>query len=267
MDPSIENPMNKAQTKDGGSSALTAEEQRKLRDCERTIELSQQSTVAVAVALLHVCDRRLYRESFRTFEIYCRKRWEMRSTYAYDLIHFARLLSEFSANADIKILPKLEGQTRSLAALLNAADRATVWRRALEVARGGQITGKIVTRARQEFWMENPERAPTRLRTAQNSPQLDTSSTHKIIKVELTVSMETLQMIQKLAAGVGATLDRVVSQILETHTTKSTGKASSVRRSSAKGGEETLPATGDLFSTVSSSRTCVVGKSKCFTGF
>ena len=74
-------------------------------------------------------------------------------------------------------------------------------------------------------------------------------------------------MIQKLAAGVGATLDRVVSQILETHTTKSTGKASSVRRSSAKGGEETLPATGDLFSTVSSSRTCVVGKSKCFTGF
>ena len=125
---------------------------------------------AVAVALLHVCDRRLYRESFRTFEIYCRKRWEMRSTYAYDLIHFARLLSEFSANADIKILPKLEGQTRSLAALLNAADRATVWRRALEVARGGQITGKIVTRARQEFWMENPERAPTRLRTAQNSP-------------------------------------------------------------------------------------------------
>ena len=51
---SIENPMNKAQTKDGGSSALTAEEQKQLRDCERTIELSAAKyCYAVAVALLH----------------------------------------------------------------------------------------------------------------------------------------------------------------------------------------------------------------------
>ena len=153
MDPSIsiENPVNTAQKKAGGSGALTAEEQNELRKCEKAIELAQKSTTIVASGngAAQVRDGHLYRVNYLTFEIYCRQRWKRGSTYAYDLTRFAMILREFSAITDIKILPKCEGQTRPLARVDNGPDRAVIWRRALTM--GKQVTGKIVIRARQEF--------------------------------------------------------------------------------------------------------------------
>jgi hypothetical protein len=120
MDPciSIENPVNTAHTKVGDSGELTAEEQNELRKCEKAIELAEKNTAIVAMALLSVRDGYLYRVHYLTFEIYCRQRWKRGSTYAYDLIRFATILREFSAIADIKILPEYEGQTRPLGILI-----------------------------------------------------------------------------------------------------------------------------------------------------
>jgi hypothetical protein len=107
-------PVNTAHTKVGDSDELTAEEQNELRKCEKAIELAEKNTAIVAMALLSVRDGYLYRVHYLTFEIYCRQRWKRGSTYAYDLIRFATILREFSAIADIKILPEYEGQTRPL---------------------------------------------------------------------------------------------------------------------------------------------------------
>ena len=132
------------------SNPLTAEEEVELLECEKAIRMSRGGAVEAANALLRIRDLRLYKGRFRAFKGYCRHVWQMGSGYAYDLIKFALIRQELSASADIGTLPIYEAQTRALAAL-NAADRATVWRRALEVARGEQITGKIVKRAGRDL--------------------------------------------------------------------------------------------------------------------
>ncbi len=69
-----------------GSTPLTAEERERLAECESEIGANLKSVFVLAKAIRQVRDGRLYREHYGNFEEYCESRWDMKRSYAYNLI-------------------------------------------------------------------------------------------------------------------------------------------------------------------------------------
>ena len=67
-------------------TALTTAESKTLADHESTIERGLKTFYAVGNALLAIRDDRLYRQTHKTFEAYCRDRWDMGRNYVNKLI-------------------------------------------------------------------------------------------------------------------------------------------------------------------------------------
>jgi hypothetical protein len=59
---------------------------RRLSELETTIERGLKTFVEVGNALAEIRDSRLYRESYATFEDYCRERWGMSKRHAVSCI-------------------------------------------------------------------------------------------------------------------------------------------------------------------------------------
>jgi hypothetical protein len=79
----------------------------RLGELEGVIERGLATFVDVGAALLEIRDSRLYRESHATFEDYCRERWGLSTTFAYDIIISAKVVGQLSAIADTP-LPRSE---------------------------------------------------------------------------------------------------------------------------------------------------------------
>jgi phage N-6-adenine-methyltransferase len=121
--------------------ALSFTESEALAAYERTIAEGLETFVVVGQALLAIRDQRLYRMHYLTFEEYCRERWQLSRSYAYQLMDAATVVRRVSAIADI--LPANEAQARPLTAL-RPDEQGQVWRRALETAPNGHITAAHV---------------------------------------------------------------------------------------------------------------------------
>jgi hypothetical protein len=94
---------------------LTEEEQRDLARREEYIEENLQTLFSVGKAFADIRDRKLYRESHRTFEEYCRERWQISRPRAYQLIDASIVQETVSTNVDKNMpLPTNESQTRAL---------------------------------------------------------------------------------------------------------------------------------------------------------
>ena len=94
---------------------LTDEEQRDLVRREEYIEENLQTLFSVGKAFADIRDRKLYRESHRTFEEYCRERWQISRPRAYQLIDASVIQETVSTNVDKNMpLPTNESQTRAL---------------------------------------------------------------------------------------------------------------------------------------------------------
>jgi hypothetical protein len=91
--------------------ALSAKERQALSTAEATIEGGLGTFVEVGTALLQIRDKKLYRESHRTFEDYCGERWGMSRRYAYNQIEAAEIC------AQLRTPPANEAVTRELAPL------------------------------------------------------------------------------------------------------------------------------------------------------
>ena len=64
---------------------------RSLAECELVVERGQQTFIEVGLALLEIRDRRLYRDSWGTFEDYCRERWGWTREHGYRLMQGAEV--------------------------------------------------------------------------------------------------------------------------------------------------------------------------------
>jgi hypothetical protein len=85
-------------TANGGR--LDVSERAALLKCEKTIEEGRRTFVEVGNALAAIRDARLYRESHKTFEAYCRQRWDIGRAHAYRLIESAAVASNLSPIGD-----------------------------------------------------------------------------------------------------------------------------------------------------------------------
>ena len=120
---------------------LSPSEVRTLEHYEQIIAQGIKTFVQVGHALLTIREQRLYRESYATFEDYCRQRWDLSRPYAYQLIEASQVVDRVSAIADI--VPANEAQARPLVSL-RAEQQAPVWREVVDTAPPSGITAKHV---------------------------------------------------------------------------------------------------------------------------
>ncbi|MGO8928447.1 MAG: DNA-methyltransferase [Limisphaerales bacterium] len=115
-------------------ASLTTREQSLFARAERTIARGLKSFLEVGLALKEIRDKRLYRQQHDTFEEYCARRWELSRPRAYELCAASEVVTDLSAVADIRLLPKNERQTRALTRLKTTEHRQRAWEMAVEMA-------------------------------------------------------------------------------------------------------------------------------------
>ncbi|WP_052672415.1 hypothetical protein [Aliterella atlantica] len=102
-------------------------------------------------ALRELRDRKLYRDTHRTFEDYCKNRFGYHRRHCYQLIDAADVVENLCANSAQKksgtsgahILPTNEYQVRPLTKL-EPAQQIMIWQQAVESAGGKAPSGRIV---------------------------------------------------------------------------------------------------------------------------
>ncbi|HAX77258.1 MAG TPA: hypothetical protein DCY88_15845 [Cyanobacteria bacterium UBA11372] len=126
---------------DAANAPLNDEERERLNQLEVIVEQGLQTFYEVGKALIEIRDRKLYRESQKTFEDYCRYRWSIGRQRAYQFISAAQVMENLSTNG--RQIPTSERQVRPLSGLSPELQRE-IWQEALESAPNGIPSGAIV---------------------------------------------------------------------------------------------------------------------------
>lgn len=150
-------------------SKLTRSETELLISCEDRIALGEKTFVDVGLALSEIREKRLYRETHKTFEDYCRQRWGWTRMRASQLISAASVVQNVNQGLQGDG-PDSERQARPLSAL-PPEKQAAAWGKANEKA---EAEGKPVTaRHVQEAVDEERPRVRTMGEEVSESHRLD----------------------------------------------------------------------------------------------
>lgn len=93
---------------------MSSSERTRLRECESVIETGLDSFVRVGAALMEIRDKRYYRLTHPSFELYCSEKWGLKRGRAYGLIGSAKVVEALSSNGGQSVLPANERQAREL---------------------------------------------------------------------------------------------------------------------------------------------------------
>ena len=104
----------------------------------------------VGNALLEISAKKLYRDKFTNFQDYCREHLGLSRSYACNLRDSAEVYSELSSIEDIDVKSLREAHLRELIPV-PPAKRVEAWKGAIELAKGKDITAKIVHQAAAQF--------------------------------------------------------------------------------------------------------------------
>jgi hypothetical protein len=145
-----------------------------LMSFEEVIGTGWASFVQVGLALGQVRDRRLYRETYPSFQEYCRSRWQYGRNYADRLVSAAQVFNRLVTKCRQR-LPEHEGQVRPLVGL--TTDQAKqVWETAVAKAGNRRITAIMVKRAMRDLQIGpplQPVQAKARVNMAEHRRQID----------------------------------------------------------------------------------------------
>jgi len=137
--------------------SITLRESARLAELESTIEKGMTTFVEVGQALAEILNSRLYRSQHKTFEAYCRDKWDMSRPRVYQLMGAAEVTTRMSTTVDMR--PNNERQARPLTEL-SPDQQSAAWSKAVEIADGKQPTAKQVERAVQITRGTPPSRRP-----------------------------------------------------------------------------------------------------------
>lgn len=125
-------------------TSAQAIEATELPELERVIADGLRTFVEVGRALAKIRDGKLYQgEGFKSFEAYCRERWEMSRPRAYSLIEAATVTENVSHARQIPP-PANPRQASELAKLKDPDEQAAAWQEAVATAPEGKVTAKHV---------------------------------------------------------------------------------------------------------------------------
>lgn len=135
---------------------LSSDEKRILKAKEQIITQSLRDSWELAEALTAIREAELYRESYKSFKEYCRKRWWLSHCRARQLINALAVRKLLGDRCGTEKLPQTECQVRPLTHLLEKPDLlAKAWKSAWSTA-GGQPTGDQVRKAVQVLAPRKP---------------------------------------------------------------------------------------------------------------
>lgn len=167
---------------------LSSRERTLLAELERRIVSEFSAFHRVGMALAEINERRLYRETHRTFETYCKNLWDMARGTAYRYIAAAEVfenVSTLETNTEETMairLPLNESQVRPLTRL-KPEQQVTVWRSVVDtVGPGRKITASLVNKAVKGFL---GEKVVTAIRKTQDKVRLSPVSAQFIAAFEV----------------------------------------------------------------------------------
>lgn len=126
---------------------LNEVEMRERSQCEAIIRSGWNTFLEVGQALSRIRQKRLYRDQYRTFEEYCRQKWDFSKTHANRLIE-AATVDNILAPIGVKV--KKESHVRALVWLSPQQIIAT-WQKAQQLAGDGEVTARLIRQAAQGF--------------------------------------------------------------------------------------------------------------------
>lgn len=138
-------------------TTLLPSEFSQLADCEHIISKGISNFISVGNALLRIRDAKLYRATHATFASYCKEKWSMGKSRAYQIIEAAQVVgvlpvkaSEMSTIVDKPLpAPTCEATVRPLTQL-EPSEQPAAYARAVEMANGEAPTAKQVQAAVEE---------------------------------------------------------------------------------------------------------------------
>jgi hypothetical protein len=137
-----------------------------LAECERVIERGLKTFIEVGDALARIRDKRLYRDTHRTFEGYCRARWDFDASRARQLISAAKTVTLVTVGG--QPAPISERVARELR---RAGDKAPeVWAETVK-EHGAAATAKQACSVRDRVLGEAPYRPGLRLVSEDSPPE------------------------------------------------------------------------------------------------
>jgi len=124
------------------AAALSPRETGELRECEEILEKGLGTFFAVGSALVKIRESRLYRQTYRSFEMYCKERWNIGRSYASRVMAASERMQLLPGD---DTLPKPENEFQMRPFLkLPPKEFPEAWRQAIEKAQKGKVTTSIV---------------------------------------------------------------------------------------------------------------------------
>ena len=133
-------------------ATITTDESKQLAALESTIRAGIETFKTVGAALMDIRDDKLYRADYKTFGAYCKVKWGMDRTRAYQLIGSAAAaenVKDFRQNG-----PSVESHAAPLTRIKDPAEQQQVWATAVDTAPDGKVTAKHVQRTVDEHVTE-----------------------------------------------------------------------------------------------------------------
>jgi len=118
---------------------LSVEEQTELALCEAVIERGRKAFLEVGGALMTIQEKRLYRATHTTFDAYCREKWQIGKSYAYDMIAAYGIVENVRHSGQTDALPENPKQALALRQVPKE-EQAEVLQKAVETAPEGGVT-------------------------------------------------------------------------------------------------------------------------------
>ncbi|MEG4984681.1 hypothetical protein QUB08_02705 [Microcoleus sp. BR0-C5] len=125
------------------TAQLDVTERARLEELESIVENGLQTFYEVGKALDEIREQKLYRESHKTFDAYCREKWGIAKQTANRFIAAAQVIENLTPMG-VKI-PANERQVRPLTGL-SPELQLEIWQEALESSPNGMPTGAAVQR-------------------------------------------------------------------------------------------------------------------------
>ncbi|HYG34935.1 MAG TPA: hypothetical protein VEC99_09135 [Clostridia bacterium] len=166
---------------------LSAVERRELKRLEKVVVEDMGQFIKVGLALAEIRDRKLYRETHRTFDAYCIERFDMRRAHAYRLITESSVVNELSPIGDIP-KPWNEAQARELAKAPKEK-RVEVMKLAAAKVGDGPLTAKAIQVAVHSLNGAKPASRPTK----------PSNGKQRFITVELPAFLKWVRTLKDLA--------------------------------------------------------------------
>ena len=129
-----------------------------LEQHESVIADGLRTFIDIGRALTTIRDKQLYSAAgFRSFEKYCKSKWQLSRTRAYQLMNASDIATDLYKKLDT--FPLVEAHMRPLSQI-PAGDRQSVWDKIGETAPNGVITTKHVANVVRDYLEQDGSRYP-----------------------------------------------------------------------------------------------------------